>query len=244
MKIVVALALLVTATTLAVAQEPPPPPPPGAPPPPSGPPPGAAPAPYPAPAPPAAPPAYAPMALTAYPGHERHDGFYLRLFLGAAYTHMRADDLDATVKGGGGTFGIALGGAIMDNLVIYGELFDDVASNPDIEVGGFTGSTDDTSAGVVGIGAGLAYYFMPINLYVSGTLAASRLVVNENGEDVGRSDWGAGISFMVGKEWWVSSDWGLGVAGQLYLGSMKDQGDGAPRWNTSALGLVFSATFN
>ena len=177
-------------------------------------------------------------------GAHRHDGFYLRTFLGFGATRMRAADVDATVSGPGGTFGIALGGAVAENLIVYGEVFDDVAVNPDIEVGAMQGSTTDTNAGQVGFGAGIAYYVMPLNLYLSGTLSASRLQIEQNNTTVGKSDLGPGVSLMIGKEWWASPQWGLGVAGQFFGGRMKDQGTNAPTWTTAAFGIVFSATYN
>jgi hypothetical protein len=164
------------------------------------------------------------------------------MFIGPGAISMRTD-ADTEVSGFGGSFGIAAGAAVTDNLVIYGELFDDIATSPTFSMGGQEFEADDTSAGVVAVGAGVAYYVMPLNLYFSGTLAASQLTVQVDGEEVGESDWGLGASLMVGKEWWVSHDWGLGLAGQFYAGQMKDKDDG-PKWNTTAGALVFSATYN
>jgi hypothetical protein len=50
---------------------------------------------------------------------------------------------------------------------------------------------------------------------------------------------------MIGKEWWVSDNWGLGIAGQFFAGRMNDsEAPGAPTWETTAAALVFSATCN
>ena len=56
---------------------------------------------------------------------------------------------------------------------------------------------------------------MPTNVYLAGSIAlASGTLI---------SDWGTtelnagyGINVAVGKEWWVSDNWGIGVAGQLF----------------------------
>ena len=190
----------------------------------------------------AAQPAPAPLAGNA--GAHTHDGVYVRLFLGVGYTHMAADEADTTVKGSGGAFGLAVGYAVSPNLIAYGELFDNVAVGPTMEVGGATyGSDDDVAAGTVGVGIGVAYY-LPSNIYVSGTLAMSQVTIQQDGEEVGESEFGPGVSLMVGKEWWVSKNWGLGVAGQIYGGRMKDQGTNPPTWTTTAFTLAFSATFN
>ena len=200
------------------------------------------------PPPPPPPPGYGTPGPGAYgvadPNAHRHDGFYLRFFLGLGYTSMQLDDADLTVSGGGGAFGIAAGVAVSENLIVFAELFDDIAVNPTVEQGGATADTEDVSAGVVAIGAGIAYYIQPSNLYVSGTLSWGQLTVQQDGEEIGESDFGPGVSLMVGKEWWVSDNWGLGVALQLYAGSMKDSNDGGPTWKTTAAAIVGSATFN
>ncbi|HEY4186650.1 MAG TPA: hypothetical protein VGP07_16350 [Polyangia bacterium] len=39
---------------------------------------------------------------------------------------------------------------------------------------------------------------------------------------------GLGFQGMVGKEWWVSSEWGLGVAAEvIFAGDMKDKNSSA-----------------
>lgn len=48
---------------------------------------------------------------------------------------------------------------------------------------------------------------------------------------------------MVGKEWWVSDNWGLGVAANFMVGSMKDK-DYDTRWTGLSTSILFSATYN
>lgn len=226
MKLASLLALcLLSSVAAAQPGQPPPPPPPG----------------YGAPA--YGPPAYGP-AYADPPGTHTHDGFYLRMFLGFGYTNMELEDADVTVGGTGGAFGIALGAAVSENLIVFAEIFDDIAMNPTVKMGGSEIDTEDVSAGVVAIGGGIAYYFMPSNVYVSGTISAGQLTVRDGDRQVGESDFGPGLSLMVGKEWWVSPNWGVGGALQVYGGRMKDKGDNAPTWATSAIALTFSATYN
>ncbi len=50
---------------------------------------------------------------------------------------------------------------------------------------------------------------------------------------------------MVGKEWWVTDNWGVGVAAELLLSSMKDDpvvSDAT--YSATTFGLLFSATYN
>lgn len=187
------------------------------------------------------------------PGYHQHDGFYLRFTLGpSAFAASANDAAETSVSGTGGAFGLALGFAIAPNIILYGEVYDNIAIGPTIESGALEVETDeDTAFGVVGIGPGIAFY-LPSNFYLSGTLAFSRLVVDpdtEEDDDEATSDLGLGLAAAVGKEWWVSSNWGLGLALQLYLGGMKD-GDGETEegddvtWGAAGLALAFSATLN
>ena len=55
---------------------------------------------------------------------------------------------------------------------------------------------------------------------------------------------GFGAKVGVGKEWWVGDHWGLGLAGQFFLGINQDTGGDPPTWATLGGGLAFSATYN
>jgi hypothetical protein len=227
-------------SAVAVAQPAPPPedaaPPPGY----AAPPPGyGAPAPYPYPRRPA-------------PGAETHDGAYVRLQLGGGYTSLSADADGNSLKISGASvgFGLAVGGAIAPDLIIYGTVIDSLASSPTVKVNGVSGTLNNDSAGVVGLGPGIAYYMQPSNVFLAGSLLISRLVVQDsNGNKVGESDWGVTLEALLGKEWWVSDNLGLGLSGQFLLGRMKDKsalttGGSVPNWQALAFSLLFSATYN
>jgi len=186
-------------------------------------------------------------------GYHTHDGFYLRLLAGpSAVAGVANDDLDTSVSGVGGAFHIAAGTALVPNLIIYGELFVNTALSPTVESGELEVETsDDTAFSLVGIGPGLAIY-LPGNFYLSSTLAFSRLVLDpdtEQDDDEATTDLGVTLTAAIGKEWWVSSNWGLGAALQLYGGAMKD-GDAVNEdgedtvWGAGGILLAFSATLN
>ncbi|GEJ56826.1 outer membrane beta-barrel protein [Anaeromyxobacter diazotrophicus] len=179
------------------------------------------------------------------PTSHRHDGFYLRLDLGLGYMHQKEPQTggDLEISGAAGEFGVAVGGALQDNLILAGHLFGMSISDPKVSVGGVQQASSLSSSTLVGIGPQLTYYFMPANVYVSGTLALTRLSTRNSGVD-GNSEWGGGLQLAVGKEWWVSDDWGLGVAAQLFGSSNKDQGTNAPTISTWGAAVAFSATYN
>jgi len=187
--------------------------------------------------------------LPALPAHARllddqhaHDGFFLRFNLGVGHFDAEwhgglADSM--SIAGPSGHFGLALGGAIAPNLILFGELSSDAASNPTFRYGPFEGDLG-SDLGLVGFGPGIAYYFMPVNLYLSGTALLLRATTTG---DEGRieTDRGFGVKLALGKEWWVSRDWGLGVAGIATLGSIPSDDSTVKVSNFS---LAFTATYN
>ncbi|HZL18099.1 MAG TPA: hypothetical protein VFG23_10165, partial [Polyangia bacterium] len=180
-------------------------------------------------------PAYA--APVRAPGAETHDGLYLRLQLGVGYMRMSASTkgTDSSIAGASGNFDLALGAALSPRLIIYGTVIESKARNPTYKLDGPSLSDNPSgmivgtvslggfgNAGVVGVGGGVATY-LPSNLFLAGSLLASRLFVDDfNGNLVAKSDWGFTFEGQLGKEWWVSDNWGLGIAGQLLLGAMND----------------------
>ncbi|MES1206611.1 MAG: hypothetical protein ABUS79_11810, partial [Pseudomonadota bacterium] len=186
--------------------------------------------------------AYPPPYNLGSPGHI-HDGFFLRLHLGGGFTDVKGNGLE--ISGGSVSLGGALGGAIAENLILFGNLFLSVADTPNVKEGGVT-LTSSGSATLGGFGLGLTYYFMPVNIYVSGAVAAMVFEMDDaDGKKLYASNSGLGFQGMVGKEWWVSPEWGLGVAGELTVASMKDKDSTSGiTWSGSSFSLVFSSTFN
>jgi hypothetical protein len=178
-----------------------------------------------------------------------HDGFYLRLTTGLGLASVSGDG--TKYSGGSFAFSSAFGGAVTPHLILYGELLFHGISSPK----GTAKAGDPTLAGNpvdnFGIGPGVAYYFMPLNLYLSGSVLLQKVLLTKSYAAVAPavavsskqfSNTGLGFSLMVGKEWWVSGDWGLGVAAQVLLASAKDR-DGT-KWDSGALAILFTATFN
>jgi hypothetical protein len=185
------------------------------------------------------------------PGWHEHEGFMLRIGIGGGYLNMSAEEggTEVSVNGPAGVFNIALGGNLSPGLIIYGELFGNAIVDPTVEVNGDEFETEDASASIAGIGVGLAYY-LPSNLYFSGTLSASQLRFTQEGpgvDDEYETDFGPAFTAQIGKEWWVSDNWGLGLAGQFLFGSLKDEDEdfgGDVTWTTTGLSLLFSATYD
>jgi hypothetical protein len=185
------------------------------------------------------------------PGEHTHDGFFLALRPGIGILHAKYSygGSDVTVSGGGMALSFALGGVIAPNLIIYGEVVSIQSSSANIDPG-YSSSRLGGDVGLFGMGPGIAYYLEPANLYVSGTLAFSQVTANNSGSSFESSDGnnvtdlGFGLAVTVGKEWWVSQNWGLGVAGVLHVApSLKVQSIDA-RMSAEGISILFSATYN
>jgi hypothetical protein len=189
-----------------------------------------------------APPGYAPPAAT----EPSHSGVYVHLHLGGGFTSISGSDGNGgTLKlsGGGPSFAVAVGGAVAPNLALFGNFFVTGATNPKASSNGY--STDTTGDALVGgFGAGIVYYFMPANIYLSGAVAAVNFQADDsNGKTTYSSDIGVGFEGMVGKEFWVSDHWGLGAALEFVgASSMKDKDNPSISWSAGAFNLLFSAT--
>jgi hypothetical protein len=198
------------------------------------------------------PAAYAPppgYAAPPAPPTPQHTGFYLRIHIGPGYGKMSATDGYGTAFSGGGlSFGLAFGGSVAPNFIIFGNLFGMGLSDPDLELNGQSaGSTSNLTTTIAGIGPGVAYYFQPINMYISGTIGVMEFQGSNSssGGTSYNSNAGWGFQGMVGKEWWVTPTWGLGVAGEiLAAGGMADKDNSAIKWSGDTFSIVFSATYN
>jgi hypothetical protein len=193
--------------------------------------------------------AAAPMALAKDEGYHTHDGFMLRLsagFAGASATEKGTSIGDVTVSGGGMAQSFAIGGAVADNFILNADIFGVQLSEPEYEIGGTTKTADKTSWTYAAIGPGVTYYIMPMNLYIAGSVGmAVAQMTDEDADETFSSDGGWGMNLMVGKEWWVSTNWGLGVAGQIMYMSIKDKEIIEKKDMTFAsFGVLFTATYN
>ena len=192
--------------------------------------------------------AYAPPPpVESMEGFHTHDGFYLRFHLGIAATSFSSTQsgTKTTYSGGGSSTGLAIGGVIARGLILYGAVFGTSTSNPDKQVGGASTTGDLGNIGVGAVGPGLAYYFEPINLYLSASFGLAGFTADDNGGfKIDQSRSGTAFELMLGKEWWVCRNWGLGIAGGLFAASLKDKNVPGLTWSAGAASLLFSATYN
>lgn len=195
----------------------------------------------PPPAPPPQPGYYrSPRYVTPYYyGGHTHDGLYLRFTAGLGFfTASETQNGDRiTFSGVGFTATGALGGAIAPNLILFGEIVGTTVPSADFSSNGAYAGTSGYDLEMFGFGPGIAYYIEPANMYLSATLAFTKVsfIDTYSGYPDSDTDFGLGVTLMVGKEWWIGPRWGFGIAGMAHLASMHD-----PGWDTRLSAASFS----
>jgi hypothetical protein len=175
------------------------------------------------------------------PGARDHDGgFFLRLALGAGGANSKNDGLPLEFSGAGGELDVAIGAVITPNLAIHGTIFGWLIQDPDVDDGMVSGTVSG-DASMSAFGGGVTYYFMPINIYMSGSVGFG--IFSASGDIDGESDTGFAGQLTAGKEWWVSNRWGLGVSGVYGFFSIAEPST-SENWTGWNLAVMFSATFN
>jgi hypothetical protein len=187
-------------------------------------------------------PASAPSPFPA--GRHTHDGLYVSARLGVGWLWVRSSGAEVA-SGRGFPFGLSVGFAPISSVVVFAEFFQTSFFEKDSSDLGYW-----DAVGLRGFGPGLKYYLMPANLFVSGSLLLSRLTVHSSvdartGNPSFASDLGVTGRFSAGKEWWVSAEWGIGVAGELLLGRMgRSLYDEDDAYTVKGFSLLISASFN
>ena len=101
----------------------------------------------------------------------------------------------------------------------------------------------DEDVRLPGFGLGGTYYFMPVNVYLSGAIGIAKVGFSGPDADSDGTDFGLALDAMVGKEWWVAPDWGLGLAGQLIFISAEDESIYGSMTGL-AINALLTATYN
>jgi len=172
-------------------------------------------------------PASGDAATSLATGTTWHDGLALRLSAGLGYWYTNfgheppmaagaatASSFSATAT----TLGAAIESSVSSDLSVFGEVLASLASNPTAKNPWGYENTWDGTYGLVSIGPGVAYDFDRLNLYASGTLTVTRLFGKATD---GRQ--GLGANAAIGKEWWASAHWGIGLVAALQFALADDE---------------------
>lgn len=174
----------------------------------------------------------------------RHDGFFLGVQLPLGFQQSAMDT--STMSGFSSGLNLLAGGAVHRDVIVYGELSVAMVSNPKLENDVNSAELENVNVADRGVGAGALYYIMPWNVYVGGSLLLSTFnlqVVDSEGDELAEteSDLGIGAAARVGKEFWVSDNWALGVGLQARFATMKFLDE---QMTTGTYGLTLNGTYN
>ena len=202
------------------------------------------------------------LCATANAAPETHDGFFLQFNIGPSAQDWTItnppflpDVIDElNIAGSGLQMDVNIGGAVAENIIVFAQFSVNTAVAPEVTLQGGNISAsetfgDDVSAATVGIGGGVQYYVMPAGIYLAGSLLSVQLQLardangDGNSEERGGSEKGVGLQLRLGKEWWVSDEWGLGIAGSYLRASIPELG-GDEAWTVNNFAVTFTATFN
>ncbi len=182
-------------------------------------------------------------------GYHQHDGFFFRLAPGASYSSTSGSLGNADFSQDGAAFHrtFYLGWSVSPNIVLHvssGGPTSAASKVPNLEEG-------QLKLTFGGFGLGGTYYTDDL-YYATFTAGVSGLVVRDRKDNEKKSissDIGESLELSVGKEWWVSANWALGVAlrGRYTRSDFEREVDDvsiAGDVNNLSFGLAFSATYN
>jgi hypothetical protein len=151
----------------------------------------------------------------ANPSWRRHDGFYLRMSLGAGGIGARTTRNDGSAGfetgSGGSAFDFMLGGSPMPGLTLGGGFqFDLGQRDPDTGPDGEPRSA--TRDAFVLVGPFIDVYPSPRGgFHLGGMLGGAALAHSESDDADPLTYQGAGGSIWLGYDWWVARQWSLGA---------------------------------
>jgi hypothetical protein len=182
---------------------------------------------------------------SAGPLPRTHDGLFLRLqpgVSGAASQATTDDDMDLSLSGPGASFSWGVGHAVTPNLILGLDFSSSLVLGPTLKIDDEELEADeDVKWSVHYAGASATTYLGTTNLYLSGGLGALAMKLDAPGMSEAETEIGFGGRIAVGKEWWTSDNWGIGLGAELLVGAIPD--DDAT-WSTAAFNIALSATYN
>lgn len=180
-------------------------------------------------------PAFALLAAPAPAGADdlprTHDGLFLRLASGPAFLWAKGGNGKRSTEGPGGGLGFhaMLGGCVVRDLALAAEFEAIVGMADPLLIQAFVGITAQ-------------YYVSPANVYVGGGIGVAPMGASfgaGTADSVFRST-GLGLHVDVGKEWWVSDRWGVGLGTRVSWA----HGLAGDRADMVGVSLLVAATFN
>lgn len=188
-------------------------------------------------------------------GYHQHDGFYLSLSMGPVFGEINYEGTSGfqnpmiyKMSGTGLEMDIKIGGAIYNDIILHGTLISKALTGPTItdKDNNKGKAPDNVSVGEAMFGGGITYYYMPVNIFLSGSVGIGNFSLIDGQNNINASTQrGLAFQLKAGKEWWVSKNWGLGIAATYEKTNLTSTVSGfTEKFNSNRFGILFNATFN
>jgi hypothetical protein len=191
-------------------------------------------------------------ALKAQDGHHQHDGFYLSMSVGPVFGSVidEMTQYTVTMSGTGAEFDFKIGGAVSENLLLHATLISKSMAGPMIKLSNSSSAkaSDNIAVGEAMLGGGLTYYFMPSNVFLSGSVGLGNfsIIDSKDSDNNVSTQRGFSMQLKIGKEWWISKNWAFGVGltyGKTSLTNTPSTNI-VEKLNSNRFGILFNTTFN
>jgi hypothetical protein len=183
-------------------------------------------------------------------GYRDHTGMFSHVGLGLGYAAANADFAydpgrdDLSQSGVAYQLHFALGGSVMPGLAVHFSFFGFDSFGTSLKTNGREVRGVDADVSLSGLGAGVTYY-LPSNLYLSGAFGLGLVSATDSTGLGQRLNPGIAAQLGVGYEFWVTSQWGLGMTlAGTYFRATDDTTAGDETWQGFAVAPMFSATMN
>lgn len=175
-----------------------------------------------------------------------HDGLYVSNAIGFGYSKFKNDDEENSIIANGFGFSVShkIGYAVCPDLILHANLLTVFYSHLEMRRDNVSLYAEHIpNLRSVRLGLGATYYLTEFgNMFVGGSAGVVGYLLDLPKMSGSTGPQGFGFSFEVGREFWVSENWGLGVAFVYNSASLNDRVDGI--FNSSSMHLMLTATFN
>lgn len=194
-------------------------------------------------------------------GYHQHDGFYFSFNWGPVFGNVmskdknynNSDPISAKFLGTGGMADYKIGWAIRENMILHATALLNIVAAPEVitTVGNHSTSVtmpDQFEMGESMLGIGMTYYWMPCNIFLSGSIGSGRFKLSghENEDFNGVTDRGLAMQLKIGKEWWILKNWGIGLGVSYGKTTLTDQipNETPEKVFSNRFGILINTTFN
>jgi hypothetical protein len=184
---------------------------------------------------------------------KKHRGFFLSCSPGINFTQIAVESEKygySSYEGFGSGFGLKIGGALVENLILHATMLVHSVEGPKIksDVVWFNNIKLDNSVSLTEgmMGIGLTYY-NSYNYLISGTIGMGGITLVKEKENYNFStDNGFSLQLKAGREWWIAPNFGIGAAAYYQYSNIHSQAGTIVEEfiTTNNIGVVLSATLN